>query len=111
MLVDTPGMRELGLIEDGGGVDAGFADIAALAERCRFDDCRHEGEPGCAVVAAINNGDLDDARLGSYHKLRREIAAAERRQDPRLAGRAKRRWKTIHKTFRMRKKIDPKLTR
>jgi ribosome biogenesis GTPase len=109
MLLDTPGMRELGLIDDDGGMDAGFADVAALADRCRFDDCRHEGEPGCAVAAAVANGDLDAARLRSYHKLRREIAAAEQRRDPRLAGRAKRRWKTIQKAFRIRRKIDPKI--
>ena len=109
ILIDTPGMRELGLLEDAGGIDAGFADITALAERCRFSDCGHEGEPGCAVEAAVAAGELDAARLAGYLKLQREIASAEQRRDPALAGRAKRRWKLIHKSLRARSKIDPKL--
>jgi len=109
ILIDTPGMRELGLLEDAGGLDAGFADIAALAEHCRFSDCGHEGEPGCAVEAAVTAGELDAARLAGYLKLQREIASAEHRRDPALAGRAKRRWKLIHKAYRARSKIDPKL--
>jgi ribosome biogenesis GTPase len=108
ILIDTPGMRELGLVEDTGGVDHLFADIVALAEDCRFRDCQHQGEPGCAVTAAVSTGELDGARLASYHKLQREIAAAERRRDPTHAGRPKRRWKSISKAVREMNKIDPK---
>jgi ribosome biogenesis GTPase len=100
VLIDTPGMRELGLIEDEGGVDTAFADIAKLAQACRFNDCRHETEPGCAVQAALNSGVLDAERLQSYRKLQREIAAAERKRDPLLAATERRRWKTIHKEMR-----------
>ena len=100
VLIDTPGMRELGLIEDEGGVDAAFADIAELALGCRFSDCRHEPEPGCAVQAALVAGMLTEARLHSYCKLQREIAAAERKRDPVLAASERRRWKTIHKEMR-----------
>ena len=56
VLVDTPGMRELGLVEDDGGIDAAFADIAEIAQACRFNDCLHESEPGCAVQSALNSG-------------------------------------------------------
>jgi ribosome biogenesis GTPase len=111
ILIDTPGMRELGLVEDAGGVDSTFADIATLAEECHFRDCRHEGEPGCAVAAAVAEGVLDNARLVSYHRLQREIAAAERRRDPTLAGRSKRRWKWISKARRALNKTDPKRER
>jgi ribosome biogenesis GTPase len=111
ILIDTPGMRELGLIEDAGGIDTLFADITALAEECRFRDCEHQGEPGCAVAAAVEAGKLDKARLASYHKLRREIAAAERRRDPAHAGHPKRRWKWISKASRARSKVDPKRKR
>jgi ribosome biogenesis GTPase len=111
VLIDTPGMRELGLLDDDGGIDATFADIAALAERCRFRDCRHEGEPDCGVAAAIEAKQLPAERLASYRKLLREIAAAERKLDPLLAGRSKARWKAIHKAHRARAKIDPKLKR
>ncbi len=105
VLIDTPGMRELGLIEDEGGVDTAFADIAQIAEECRFNDCLHEREPGCAVQAALAIGALDTERLQSYRKLQREIAALERRRDPVLAANERRRWKTIHKEMRARDKV------
>jgi ribosome biogenesis GTPase len=111
VLVDTPGMRELGLLDDAGGVDASFPDVIALAQGCRFRDCTHETEPGCAVQAALASGALAADRFASYRKLLREIAAAERARDPILAGRSKQRWKAIHKGLRDRAKIDPKLKR
>jgi ribosome biogenesis GTPase len=111
VLIDTPGLRELGLVDDLGGIETSFADLAALAERCRFRDCAHESEPGCGVLAAVESGELPAARLASYRKLLAEIAAAERKRDPILAGRSKARWKTIHKAQRARAKIDPKLKR
>jgi ribosome biogenesis GTPase len=108
LLIDTPGMREIGLVEDIGGIEMSFSDVAAFAERCRFRDCKHAGEPGCAVAAAVESGELDGQRLASYQKLLREIAAVERSRDPILAGRSKQRWKAIHKAMRARAKIDPK---
>jgi ribosome biogenesis GTPase len=104
VLIDTPGMRELGLLEDDGGIDATFADIAEIAQACRFNDCLHESEPGCAVQAALSLRTLDENRLRSYRKLQREIAAAERRRDPILPANERRRWKTIHKELRAREK-------
>lgn len=71
-LIDTPGMRELRLYDVGDGIDAVFADIGALAESCRFRDCRHQTEPGCAVQAAIETGALDPQRLLRWRKLQRE---------------------------------------
>jgi ribosome biogenesis GTPase len=82
VLIDTPGMREFGLVDDLGGVETSFADIAAFAERCRFRDCAHESEPGCAVLAAVESGELPAERLAGYRKLLAEIAAAERKRDP-----------------------------
>jgi ribosome biogenesis GTPase len=108
MLLDTPGMRELGLVEDSGGMDSAFADVAELAVNCRFRNCAHDGEPGCAVESALEAGTLDDERLAAYRKLRREIEAAERRSDPVHAERPKRRWKSIAKAIRERTKVDPK---
>jgi ribosome biogenesis GTPase len=104
VLIDTPGMRELGLLEDEGGIDATFADITEIAQACRFNDCLHESEPGCAVQAALDSRTLDASRLQSYRKLQREIAAIERRRDPVLAANERRRWKTIHKDLRAREK-------
>jgi ribosome biogenesis GTPase len=81
-VIDTPGLRELGLWLDAESVEASFADIEALAEQCRFRDCRHEGEPGCAVASALEAGEMDGARLGSFLRLRREAERLEQRVDP-----------------------------
>jgi ribosome biogenesis GTPase len=81
-VIDTPGLRELGLWLDAESVEASFADIEALAEQCRFRDCRHEGEPGCAVASAVEAGEMDGARLGSFLRLRREAERLEQRVDP-----------------------------
>jgi ribosome biogenesis GTPase len=108
MLLDTPGMRELGLLDDAGGVEVSFADVTALAANCRFRDCKHRGEPGCAVEEAVASGALSAERLESYRKLVEEIAARDRARDPILAGRSKARWKAISRSLRARAKIDPK---
>jgi ribosome biogenesis GTPase len=81
-LIDTPGVRSLGLWTDAETVEAAFTDIADLAEDCRFRDCSHESEPGCAVQAAVEEGSLPEARFEQYHSLRREAAALDRRSDP-----------------------------
>lgn len=91
-LLDTPGLRELQLVDVAAGLDEVFADIAALARACRFADCRHDGEPGCAVAAAIASGRLDPARLVRQRKLLAEEARnreslAERRERGRAFGR------------------------
>nr|WP_246357922.1 ribosome small subunit-dependent GTPase A [Pyxidicoccus fallax] len=81
LLIDAPGLRELGLWGDEEGVDQAFSDILALAEGCRFSDCQHQGEPGCAVHAAVAAGELPRARLDSFDKLRRERAYLARQTD------------------------------
>lgn len=102
LLVDTPGMREFGLTEAGDGLDATFDDIVMLARSCRFADCHHGGEPGCAVDAAVDSGVLAAERLASYFKLRREALAMQARTDQRLAGELKRQWKVRSKASRAR---------
>ena len=82
VLLDTPGIRSLELWGAGEGLEASFDDIDDLAETCRFSDCRHETEPGCAVVAAVADGTLDRRRFESYKKLVTELEAFELRQDP-----------------------------
>ncbi len=111
LVIDTPGMREFGLLDAGDGLDEAFADVTALAAACRFRDCRHGGEPGCAVEAAIDAGDLDPSRLDGLHKLERELASAERRRDQALARAERLRSKTVNKAMRARSKVDPKLRR
>ena len=72
MVIDTPGMRELGLFGAEEGISASFADVEALIARCRFSDCRHKTEPGCAVLAAIEDGNLPASRWESYIAQKRE---------------------------------------
>ncbi len=79
-VIDTPGMRELGLWDAEEGLREAFDDIEALARSCRFYDCAHRTEPGCAVRGAMEAGELDEKRLQSYEKLRREAARRERRK-------------------------------
>jgi ribosome biogenesis GTPase / thiamine phosphate phosphatase len=103
-LMDTPGMREFGLADDQGGVGAVFSEITTLAQQCRFRDCEHRGEPGCAVDSAVASGELDEDRLASYHKLQREVQSVELRKDPAHAGRPKKRWKEVSKIIREHKR-------
>jgi len=81
VVIDSPGIREVGLAGDEEAVDATFTDIEDLAATCRFNDCAHDGEPGCAVAAAVEDGTLAPARLDAYLVLRREALAAARRAD------------------------------
>jgi ribosome biogenesis GTPase len=100
ILIDTPGLREVQLGEGATGLARAFADVAALAAQCRFRDCRHEAEPGCAVLEAEAAGRIESERLESYRKLQRERGYLESRQNP--AARAARLQKTkkLHKEQR-----------
>ncbi len=99
VLIDTPGMRELALPSDG-ELAVTFADIDALAAECRFRDCTHEAEPGCAVLRAAQSGALDPRRLESFRKQLRELAYLERRDDPAAESENRARWKGLHKAAR-----------
>jgi ribosome biogenesis GTPase / thiamine phosphate phosphatase len=98
LLVDTPGIRALEVLGADEGVEAAFDDVADLALTCRFSDCRHEGEPGCAIRAALADGRLTDDRLASHRKLERESARIAREGDPRARAEHRRTWKIIHKS-------------
>jgi ribosome biogenesis GTPase len=100
LVLDTPGMRELQLWDAGRGFEQAFEDIESLSLQCRFRDCRHEDEPGCAVRQAISGEDLDSHRLESYKKLEKELAYEHRRRDVRAALEEKKRWKNIHRWYR-----------
>ena len=82
LLIDTPGLRELGMWGTDQGLAETFADVEALIPNCRFADCQHQTEPGCAVQDAIGRGELDPGRLANYHKLRREFARVARKAHP-----------------------------
>ena len=95
LVIDTPGMREIQLWVADEGLEEAFEDVTELFGRCRFTDCAHESEPGCAVKAAIADGSLPAERWESYLKLQREMAHLERRLDKRAAAEERKRWKAL----------------
>jgi ribosome biogenesis GTPase len=113
LILDTPGMRELALWDAEAGLAQAFANTTAevelLAEGCRFRDCAHDREPGCAVQAAVADGTLDADRWQSFQKLQRELAHAVRKEDPMAAAAERRRWATIQKAGRARTKAKREL--
>ena len=108
LLLDSPGMRELGLWDAEQGVSATFEDVETLINSCRFGDCQHRREPGCAVRAALESGELEEGRWGSYQKLQRELAFEARKEDPALKAAATKRWAKVHKNARERMKFKGK---
>ena len=103
LVIDTPGLRELQFWE--GDVSAAFDDIEALAAECRFRDCAHAREPGCAVLAAVDDGRLELGRLRSWRKFQRELEAIAARTDRRLRLARKKRWKEIAAHARQRPRL------
>jgi ribosome biogenesis GTPase len=103
LVIDTPGLRELQLWEAGtDALDATFADVEELAADCRFSDCTHVHEPGCAVLAAVESGGLAGERLQSWRKLQRELRSIAMRHDIRLRKEEARKWKLRTRESRAR---------
>ncbi|TDU84525.1 ribosome biogenesis GTPase [Kribbella voronezhensis] len=100
VVIDTPGLRGVGLQESGEGLAAAFPDVTALAEQCRFKDCAHVTEPGCAVQEALDDGTLPVRRYESWTKLQREAAYMARRTDSRLQAEARKAWARQTKEYR-----------
>lgn len=100
LLIDTPGMREIQLWEGGTGMAESFSDIQELSSHCRYRDCKHEDEPGCAVAAAIEEGVMDLGRLQSFKKLKKELAYLDRKLDKRAQSEEKKKWKKINKQIK-----------
>jgi ribosome biogenesis GTPase len=100
LLLDTPGMRELGVWELDRGLEQAFPEIEDAAAGCRFRDCAHESEPGCAVLAAVEDGSIEEARLANYRKLLAEAAFQRRKSDPREQAKAVADYKSIMKSLK-----------
>ncbi|RLQ95187.1 ribosome small subunit-dependent GTPase A [Falsibacillus albus] len=94
-IIDTPGMREIQLWESQEGMASGFGDVESLFEQCKFRNCSHHKEPGCAVRQAIKDGDLTDERFQSYLKLQRELAYLDRKSDKKAQSEERKKWKKI----------------
>jgi ribosome biogenesis GTPase / thiamine phosphate phosphatase len=102
MLIDTPGMRELQLWRHEEGAAQAFEDIATLSQDCKFRDCAHQSEPGCAIAFAALRGSLSSERLDNYRKLLAELHFQERKMNSEVARQDKEKWKKIHKAMRNR---------
>ena len=100
MIIDTPGMREIQLWEGERGVEQAFDEIEELIHKCKFSDCTHTNEPGCAIQEALESGEIDEDRYKSYLKLKREAMYFERRNDKRAMITEKKKWKAITKSVR-----------
>jgi ribosome biogenesis GTPase len=107
LVVDTPGLRSVGLTDVSDALELVFAEVEALAEQCRFADCAHEQEPGCAVLEAVDSGELPERRLESYRKLQREARWMAMRHDARLRAEERAKWKRIHREVRQSGRIRP----
>jgi ribosome biogenesis GTPase len=105
IVIDTPGMRELQLLDAEDGIERAFADIETLAHECRFRDCAHDGEPGCAVSAAVARGNLLPERLDSYRRLLREEAFLRARHDAGARAERTKRWKHATRALRLQNKL------
>jgi ribosome biogenesis GTPase len=103
-LIDTPGMRELQLWSSEDGLSQTFDDIEELAENCKFRNCQHNNEPGCAIQEGMENGTLDAGRYRSYCKLQREMAYLHRKQDTKAKLEEEKKWKQISTQYRKRTK-------
>jgi ribosome biogenesis GTPase len=106
LLLDTPGMREIQLWNAGAGMEQSFSDLDSLAVGCRYANCGHRTEPGCAVREAVEQGDLDQSRLESFLKLNKELDHLKRKQDVQAALKEKHRWKSITRDYRHNFKKD-----
>lgn len=104
-LMDTPGMRELGVWDDGEGIDKTFEDVAVLSQQCRFADCGHNNEPGCAIRDALEKGTLTRERFESYEKLKREARFTQMKNDQKLKLNQKKRNKELSKYVKNLKKV------
>jgi ribosome biogenesis GTPase len=107
VIIDSPGIREVGLAGDEESVDATFADVEDVATTCYFNDCTHAGEPGCAVALAVKSGELSQDRVEAYQALRAEAAAASRRADEHERRAHERRFSKAVKSY-MKHKPGPK---
>jgi ribosome biogenesis GTPase / thiamine phosphate phosphatase len=101
-VIDTPGMRELQLWDSAEGLERAFEDVESLILECRFSDCAHETEPGCAVRSALADGRLESERFESYRKLQRELHWLEIRHDARARSEERKRWRALNKEARAR---------
>jgi len=100
LLMDNPGIREIAFNQTGDGLETAFADIQTLATHCRFADCSHQHEPGCAVLNAVENGEITQQRLNNYRKMQNEMGYAQAREGKSANSIERERWKDVAKEIK-----------
>ena len=100
LIIDTPGMREIQIWASENSLQSTFEDIETLAQKCRFRNCQHGQEPGCAIQEALQSGNLDYSRFLSYQKLQKELNYLSQKQDQKVYIDTKKRWKKITKSMK-----------
>jgi ribosome biogenesis GTPase / thiamine phosphate phosphatase len=108
LVIDTPGLREVQLWADKSSLKQTFSEITEVGADCRFRDCRHNGEPGCAVAGAVEQGEVNPDRLRSFHQLRAELDRLQRQTDPRLAREYKSKVKKLHRAQKQQQRMSNK---
>lgn len=108
MIIDTPGLREVGIFAEDDHVEDSFSAIAQLIKSCQFSNCSHNTEPGCAVLNAIEHGQLDEVTLNNYFKLKREADFSKRKMDKQFASKQKKQWKRISQNYRKHEQFKNK---
>ena len=108
MIIDTPGLREVGVFGSQESIDSTYEGIAELVSQCKFADCKHETEPGCAIQAALSGGRLSEKDWGNYQKLLREMQHANRKMNKAEAANSKKKWRRVHLNMRQRRKFEGK---
>ncbi len=106
MIIDTPGVREIQVFGDSDNLHQVFTDLDEVLSQCRYNNCQHKSEPGCAVIAALESGQISSEDWESYQKLLKEMAFTNRKMDKGEAANTKKRWKQIHKDMRQRRKFE-----
>ena len=106
MIIDTPGLREVQVVGSEESIEEVFPKISKASEQCRFRDCTHASEPGCGVQRALEEGTLSTSEVEQYEKLKREAAFSRRKIDQSYASEEKKKWKSINKAQRQKRKID-----
>ncbi|HMQ11441.1 MAG TPA: ribosome small subunit-dependent GTPase A [Oligoflexia bacterium] len=108
MLIDTPGLREVSVFAEDDQVEDSFTEIKQLLKSCQFKNCSHNNEPGCAILNALENGQLDQTTLNNYFKLKREADFSKRKMDKNFASKQKKRWKRISQNYRKHEQFKNK---
>ncbi|MCO5141830.1 MAG: ribosome small subunit-dependent GTPase A [Oligoflexia bacterium] len=106
ILIDSPGLREVHILGDGSAIEDIFSSIADMSTKCRFSNCTHNSEPGCAISIALELGDIEHSDYANYQKMKKELEYSNRKIDKKMAANSKKKWKKINTDMKKRRKFE-----